>query len=396
MFFRTMCIFLISASLSLPVLAEDYDLVINNGRMMDPLTQTDAVRHLGIRDGTIAAISQSPLAAQQVIDASGMVVAPGFIDLHAHGQDPHSNSFQAADGVTTALELEIGVQPVDQWLASRAGKARIHYGASSSHMAARIKVLTGIDALSLAALRQRGDIDPGYMSAILTPTQRQQLIEVVDESIHQGGLGIGIGITYTPSATRDEIYDMFRLAAEYDAPVFVHMRNSQQTGNDLLAPLQEVLANAAASGAPLHVVHINSSTNESAPLAMELIRGARANGVDVTTESYPYTAGSTRIESAAFNDFRGNYSDLQWTLTGERLTKETFEEYRAQGGWVISHGRSEVTNAWLVAQPDVMVASDAVPFIGQVSHPRSAGTFARVLGHYARDEGMLDLMTALA
>jgi dihydroorotase len=166
-------------------------------------------------------------------------------------------------------------------------------------------------------------------------------------------------------------------------------------GGDPLAPLQEVLANAAATGAALHVVHLNSSLDEDARIAMRIIRGMRDRGVDVTTESYPYTAGSTRLESALFDNYEGDYSQLQWTETGERLTKETFDEYRATGGWVIIHGRKESTNTWLVAQPDIMVASDGVPFVGDFSHPRSAGTFARVLGHYVRDVEALSLMSAL-
>jgi dihydroorotase len=135
--------------------------------------------------------------------------------------------------------------------------------------------------------------------------------------------------------------------------------------------------------------------DESARTAMKMIRGMRSHGIDVTTESYPYTAGSTRLESALFDDYQGDYGQLQWTETGERLTKETFDEYRKQGGWVIIHGRSEDTNRWLVAQEDVMVASDGVPFVGDFSHPRSAGTYARVLGHYVRDEQALPLMVAL-
>jgi dihydroorotase len=135
--------------------------------------------------------------------------------------------------------------------------------------------------------------------------------------------------------------------------------------------------------------------DESARLAIEMIRGFRARGLDVTTESYPYTAGSTRLESALFDNYQGDYSQLQWTATGERLTQETFDEYRKQGGWVIIHGRNEDTNRWLVAQPEVMVASDGVPFVGDFSHPRSAGTYARVLGHYVRDQQALPLMLAL-
>lgn len=376
--------------------AADLDLAINYGRVMDPMSGTDKVLHVGVRQGRIVELSEAALTAEKTIDASGLVVAPGFIDLHAHGQDPRSNGFQVTDGVTTALELEIGVLPVDTWLESMRGKSRAHYGATASHLAARMQLLTGMVVGNPIYQRSESSgFKSDYANPSLSPAQADQLVDLVDQGIRGGGLGIGIGITYTPGASHEEIYSMFRLASHLGAPVFTHIRNSRQTSGDTLAPLQEVLANAAASGAALHVVHINSSMDEQAPLAMELIRGARRNGVDVTTESYPYTAGSTRLESALFDNWQGDYGQLQWTVTGERLTRETFEDYRKQGGWVIIHGRNEVTNRWLVSQPDIIVASDGVPFVGDASHPRGAGTYARVLGHYVRDEGALDLMSAL-
>jgi dihydroorotase len=167
-----------------------------------------------------------------------------------------------------------------------------------------------------------------------------------------------------------------------------------------VGPFQEVIADAAATGASLHVVHLNSTADEDAKVCLGLIRGARARGLDVTTETYPYTAGSTRLESALFDDWEtqsgGRYDQLQWIATGERLTRETFEKYRKEGGWVIIHGRSEETMEWILAQPDVMVASDGIPFVDGLSHPRGAGTFSRVLGHYVRERGIGTLPEAIA
>jgi cytosine/adenosine deaminase-related metal-dependent hydrolase len=379
-------------------LAAEFDLVITGGRVMDPETGFDGIRNLGIRGGTIVAITPDALAGGETIDAAGLVVAPGFIDLHAHGQDERSNRFQAADGVTTALELEQGVLPVAAWLASRKGRSPIHYGAASGHLAARINQIAGLELgnpvyVTDELLAAAGEVD--YAGAVFDAPQIATLVDRLEQGLREGGLGIGSGITYVPGASHEEILALFELAARYQVPMFTHIRQARYMGGDLLTPLQEVLANAAATGASLHVVHINSSMDESAPTAMRMIRGLRARGIDVTTETYPYTAGSTRLESALFDDYQGDYGQLQWTETGERLTKETFEEYRQQGGWVIIHGRSEETSRWLVAQEDVMIASDGVPFVGDFSHPRSAGTFARVLGHYVRDEQALPLMLAL-
>ena len=378
--------------------AADFELVIRDGRVMDPESGLDAVRNIGIRDGRIVRISETPLDGARTIDARGLVVAPGFIDLHAHGQDERSNHFQAADGVTTALELEQGVLPVGAWLESRRGRSPIHYGAASGHLAARINLLTGLsigNPVYLSASDRDAAQGDDYASSALSQDQLAALVSSIESGIREGGLGIGSGITYMPGATHEEIYALFKLAAKYQVPLFTHIRQARYMGGDMLAPLQEVLADAAATGAPLHVVHINSSMDESARLAIEMIRGMRQRGIDVTTETYPYTAGSARLESALFDDYQGDLSQLQWTETGDRLNRETFEEYRKQGGWVIIHGRNEDTSAWLVAQPDVMIASDGVPFVGDFSHPRSAGTFTRVLGHYVRDEQTLPLMLAV-
>jgi len=332
-----------------------------------------------------------------VIDAAGLVVAPGFIDLHAHGQDTNSNRFQVADGVTTALELEIGVYPVAPWYASREGKAPIHFGATASHPAARISALTGVDVGNLVYADPTAAPPEGENPAIvqLNADQLAAVREKLKEGLGDRALGVGVGLAYTPGADAEEMFHIFATAAEANVPLFIHLRNAQQRNDDKLATVQEALANAATTGASLHIVHLNSSTDEKARTALDMIRGAQARGLDVTTESYPYTAGSTRLESALFDNYQGDYADLQWVATGERLTKETFDKYRATGGWVIIHGREESTNTYLVAQEDVMVASDGIPFVDGFSHPRSAGTFARILGRYVRDKEALTLMTAL-
>ena len=176
-----------------------------------------------------------------------------------------------------------------------------------------------------------------------------------------------MGITYTPAADHAEILSVFRLAAEMKKPVFVHLRNAKFMNHDPLAPLQEVLANAVITGASLHVVHINSSLDKAAKTAVGMIRDLQAQGFDISTENYPYTSGSTRLESALFDGWT-QYDRLQWVATGEILTRQTFEKYRQQGGWVIIHGRSEELNDWLIAQPDLIIASDGIPYVDNLSH----------------------------
>ena len=391
-----------------PAAPQELDLVLAGGRVMDPASGLDAIRHVGIRDGRVAAVSETPLEGREVVDAGGLVVAPGFIDLHAHGQDEASSRLQAADGVTTALELEIGVWPVGAWLDAKRGRAPIHYGATAGHLPARVKLMHGIDAghtslpteAARAALRAAAP-SPDYSHRAATGEEIERLTGLLERGLDEGGLGVGLGITYTPAATHAEILRVFGVAAERGVPVFVHLRANQSfADSSAVGPFQEVIADAAATGASLHVVHLNSSADEEARVCLELIRGARARGLDVTTEAYPYTAGSTRLESALFDGWHetsgGRYDQLQWVATGERLTRESFDRYRQEGGWVIIHGRSEETMEWIVAQPDVMVASDGIPFVDGLSHPRGAGTFSRILGHYVRERGVLPLMEALA
>jgi dihydroorotase len=400
---------LAAGCLAVPASSQELDLVLAGGRVMDPASGLDAVRHLGIRGGRVVAVSETPLTGRTAIDVSGLVVAPGFVDLHAHGQNDASNRLQAADGVTTALELEIGVWPVGPWLESRRGSALLNYGATAGHLPARAKLMHGVDAghtslpteAAREAMRAAGP-SPDYSHKAATPEEIERLGGLIERGLDEGGLGVGMGITYTPAATHAEILHVFGVAAKRKVPVFVHLRANQSFSDrrSAVGPFQEVIADAAATGASLHVVHLNSTADEEARVCLEMIRGARARGLDVTTESYPYTAGSTRLESALFDDWGAlneeRYDRLQWIATGERLTKETFEKYRKQGGWVIIHGRSEETMEWIVAQPDVMVASDGIPFIDGVSHPRGAGTFSRILGHYVRERGALSLMDALA
>ena len=377
-----------------------HDLVILHGRVMDPETGLDAPRNVGITGGAIVALSEEELRGHDTLDATGLVVAPGFIDLHAHGQDPVSARLQALDGVTAALEMEVGVHPVAPWYASREGRALIHYGATVSHPNARAKLLIGTDVGHQPTLPpgQNESMGSDIIYEELDDDRIAELAALMEAGLAEGALGYGFGITYTPGASRTEIMRLFESAAAHGVPAYVHLRSAEADGT--LGPFQEVIANAAATGASLHIVHLNSTAGEMAEPALAMIRGAREGGLDVTTEAYPYTASATFIESALFDSWIGRdaseYRRLQWPGRSERLDARSFRRYREQGGWVVIHGRSEETNEWIVAQPDVIAASDGIPFLHVAVHPRGAGTFARILGHYSRDRGAIGLMDALA
>jgi len=357
-----------------------FDLVIANGRVMDPESNTEAVRAVGITGGVIRAVSEKPLEGRVTLDARGLIVAPGFIDLHQHGQTPADYLRKAADGVTTALELEVGAGDIDTWYGERAGKAAINYGASVGHIPVR-----------MAVMKDGGAFLPSGPAASQEATALQ-LVEIkagLSRGLARGAIGVGLGVAYTPQAARTEILDVFEVAGAVGAPVYVHMR-----GGDPIAAFEEVLALAAATGTPLHVVHAQSSGGRQTPALLQLLGRARGRGIDVTTEMYPYTASQTRIESALYDDWE-RYSDerfqtLLWPATGERLTRETFAKYRKQGGSVISFGNTEEVVMGAIADPLTMIASD-----GSATHPRGTGTFSRVLGRYVRERGALPLMTAI-
>ena len=349
---------------------ERFDVVLAGGRVMDPESGLDAIRNVGIRDGLIVSVSETQLQGETVIDVSGLVVAPGFIDLHAHGQDLFSTRLQAQDGVTTGLELEGGTGDIDAWYALREGKRVINYGATASHGAARALALGG----QQAAVREAAGLE--HLAVIENRLR---------EEVAKGALGIGYGIQYTPGARREEIFRLFQMSAEEGVTNFVHIRYAGmlEPGSSIEA-VHEMIANAAGTGASVHIVHIGSSGIQQVPSLLELIQGAQEQGLDVTTEVYPYTAASTGIQAAIFDPgwrerLGAEYRDIEWVATGERLDEQSFNQRREEGGIIIAHIIPREMVEIALAHPIVMVASDGVPFVNGRAHPRGAGTFARVL-----------------
>jgi hypothetical protein len=375
------------------VFAQQYDLVLEGGRVMDPDTGLDAKRNVGIRDGKIVRVSSEALSGKRLIHAAGLVVAPGFIDLHQHAQGIESQRVKALDGVTTALELEIGVPDVAEFLKTKERHSLIHYGTSASHVAAR--------ALVFGTPLPPGEILPKSGPATEQPATTAQIMQIehrLRAELDAGGLAVGMGIQYTPGATRLEVINMFRLAAERKVPVYAHVRSSGGVDPGSIAAVSEVIAASAISGAPLHIVHINSTCLRDAPECLSMVEGARARGLDVTTEAYPYIAGMTFINSAVFNpgwqERQGgiSYGDLVLPNTGEHLTKERFDELHNSSTpqTVLIFSNSQEVLDKVIPNQLVMIASD-----GLEGHPRNAGTFSRVLAQYIREKRTITLMEAL-
>ena len=337
--------------------AQNFDLVIVGGRVIDPESGLDGIRNIGISGRSIAAISAEPLAARATINATGLVVSPGFIDLHAHGQTPETYRFQARDGVTTALELEVGTGDIERWYAERKPGRLINYGVSIGHIPVRMAVMH----------------DPGTFLATgagahkaASADEVKEIARRIEDGLSKGAVSIGAGFPYTPAATQDELLEVFRIAGRIRAPVHVHIRRG-------VSGLQEALKLATQTKAPLHVVHINSAGTTATPEMLDMIAKARAQGLDVTTEAYPYTAGMTEIQSANLDEYENateeRVAQLEWPRTGERLTRVTFQKYRKTGGPVVIHTNTEDMVNVAVKSQLTMIASDAYWENG-TGHPR--------------------------
>jgi N-acyl-D-aspartate/D-glutamate deacylase len=380
-----------------------YDIVLIGGRVIDPETKLDAIKNVGILNNRIAQISSEPLKGKETINISGLVVAPGFIDMHVHGRSNVEQEYQLHDGVTTALELEWGIEHLGKWYEYRNGKALINYGASVCWPYERFKAIDKYkDAVTrLSQQSAKGESSVEMLMTSVLPAAAEQItdeeitktLQNIQSVLEEGGIGIGVPIGYLPNSNPKEMYKVFQFAGEINALVYTHVREGD------IVSIQEVISDAVLTNAPLHIVHVNSMALGNIQLAIDMVDAAQKRGFDITTELYPYTAGSTAIQSAIFNDGwqekKGiSYQDLQWVATGERLTKETFEAYRKTGGIVILH---VMKPAWIktgIAAPGVMIASDGMPY-AKLAHPRTAGTFSRVLGKYVREEKVIDLNTAI-
>jgi dihydroorotase len=374
----------LSLALSMTAVAQQpYDLVIANGRVIDPESGLDAIRHVGVRGDRIADISAEPLAGPDTLDARGLVVAPGFIDLHRHAHGDGSYRYAARDGVTSVFELEIGTPDVDAWYHMLGPSRLINFGVGAGHIGARMQVL-GDKGFLLPTGPGRGPASPAQVAEIAS---------IVERGLLDGGVAVGVGIPYTPGAAPEEISAVLGVAARHGAFVHGHLAGG-------MSGLNAALSMSGKLRVPLHIAHVNSTAGRDIRAWLDTIQAARRKGVDITTEVYPYTASATMIQSAAYDGWESwpdeRFATLQWAATGERLTRETFAKYRAQGGSVISHSNTDELLRISVTDPVPMFASDGGRDMDdQPTHPRASGTFARVLGHYVRDQRVLTLQDAL-
>jgi dihydroorotase-like cyclic amidohydrolase len=400
-----------------------HDLVLAGGRVVDPETEFDRVCDLGIDGDSVTALGDGLIGATTV-DVGGLVVAPGFVDLHSHAQTLPGRRLQACDGVTTALDLEAGRAPVEITYAREAQRGSpINYGFSASWAAARMHVMADAPLDGGAAALFAGLIGTEWQQAA-TSSQLAQILDQIASDLAHGAVGVGVLIGYTPGVDPAEYLAVAELAAAAGAPTFTHSRDIVELAPEtLIDGAEEVVRAAGTTGAHMHYCHINSTSVRHIDRVLALVGRCQAEGARVTTEAYPYGSGSTAIGAAFLaperlrERFRGPTS-ITYLPTGERVADDArLRELRATdpGGLVVAHflDESEPGDAALLRRslefPDAIVASDAMPPLWTdtagmdlgawplppeaVTHPRTAGTFGRALRLW-RQEGA-SLMEAI-
>lgn len=380
----------------------NYDLVILNGKVVDPASGMDKVMNIGINADTIAAISTNELKGAKVIDASDKTVIPGFIDLHTHTPFPYGESLQVQDGVTTSLDLEAGAHPQTGYGKFLEGKAKANYGASVAHYAARIKVIEDRD--QPYAITEEGAMLPGAAFVqVATAEEIEEMRKILDEGINEGGLGIGLLLDYmSPAISDGELRMVFEVAKKRNVVVWAHIRRGI---NGDIKGLKDVLDLSLELGTPLHICHINANAMGEVGNWLKAIDEANANGADISVEIFPYTAGSTSISADVFDRdwqtiFNITYEDVQWSNTGEWFTKESWEEKRKTHpeSFIIHHYMKEEWIQEALKYPTMMVASDATPAVDPEvkANPNVPGSFTRIFEKYVKEDGLLTLSDAVA
>lgn len=403
-----------------PAFAQNFDLVINNGRVMDPETNFDSVANVGINNGFITAITTEALTGKETIDAKGLVVAPGFIDTHAHGQDPYGFKLDLRDGVTTALELEGGVYPVEDYYNQFKGKAQLNYGATVGHPWVRMAVLDHVDPKGLGlygtALKDSMNDGAQWHQKSYDPADQPALNAALEEGLKQGALGIGFPIGYYTIVGGPDVMSAASLAKKYHTFITTHVRYLAQLPPSGYLGLEEMLTVAEQNEVPLLIHHVPSNCLGLTKQCLDLIDAARARGVNVVGEFYPYTFASSfpgaDYLAPGYEARTGMQpSDIIEVATGQKQTKESFEKLRKEKPTttIVFYSMKEKDMMDALTRPGTFVGADGMPMLPSgkepvtwdspygygKGHPRSAGAHARML-RLVRETKAIPLMEALA
>jgi N-acyl-D-aspartate/D-glutamate deacylase len=367
---------------------ESFDLVIRNGRVMDPESGRDEIANVGIRGGTVAAITKRTIRGRQEVDATGLIVAPGFIDILSSTQAERETHIQKLnDGITTTFGMHGGPLNAESYHKQMVAVGPlINYGTAVGDRTLRTAV---------------GAKDP-YKAA--TPEQIEKMKSLASQAICSGAAGIGFGINYAPGESYEEVFALFETAAKHGVPCHLHARYKGNIFPETMSlAVIEVISMAAATGAQAQLVHLTSSTVGSAPLSIKLIEGAARNGVKVGFDFHVWTRNETTLQSALYDEgwqerFGGiSYEQVYVANTQEQLTKARFDELRKQKQPldVQTEFIKEDEIQMAVRSPMGIVTSDGGGLEDGKGHPRSVGTFARFLRLYVREKNLVSLMEGL-
>jgi cytosine/adenosine deaminase-related metal-dependent hydrolase len=402
-----------------------YDVVINHGRVIDPETGLDGIRNIGINGNSIAIVTDAQIEGKKTIDAQGLIVGPGFVDLHMHAINVPSFWMQAFDGVTTALELEAGAFPIKKAYALAASlKLPLNFGFSASWAAARMSIADNISIDQFDGSFEGASKYFGWpkWSKLLTPEKSSEVVRLIEQEMIDGGLGIGVTTGYAPKTNREEYVALNNLAVKYDVPTYNHLRteNTEEPAGAVEGFL-EGIGIAAATGSRFHIAHINSTALRKITTVIPLIEKAQGVKLRITTEAYPWGSGSTVIGAPFLNPSQLPLVNITsknvfYVKTGEHIdSQERLAEIQKSdpsGLAVIQFLDESKPNEMALIDDailfkDTMIASDAVPFqvAGKTfkdnvwplpdnvyAHPRSAATYTVVIARYVRDMKQMTLI----
>jgi N-acyl-D-aspartate/D-glutamate deacylase len=435
--------------------AELYDIVIRNGRVLDGAGNPWILADVAVRSGRIVRVGRVEGAGRREIDATGLYVSPGFIDMMDQSGSVLPRNGLAENklrmGVTTAIGGEGGTPvPVDSIEAYFTGLEErgisINFGSYFSETQARVPVLGNADRAPSAA-------------------ELERMRDIMDRAMRQGAMGMTTALIYPPSsfADTDELVEVARVAGEHGGIYASHIRDE---GAGLVGAVREAIEIGERGGLPVEIFHYKGAYEPGwgtiIKEAADEIEAARTRGVDVAADMYPYTAGGTGLEATIPSwVFDGGMDSVRARIgrpdVRTRLKRELETGYEgwwniveAAGGWdgvvlvnarnpdnarfegknlttiaaewgkepadaawdlvaagggrvmAIYHMMSEDDVRWALQRPWTSIGSDAgaaleagTPDVLGLPHPRSYGTFPRVLARYVRDEGLLTLEEAV-
>jgi N-acyl-D-glutamate deacylase len=407
---------------------EDLDLVILNGRVMDPESKLDAQRNVGVKDGKIVAVTEQAIKGSETIDAKGHVVAPGFIDTHHHNVlTPFGQKLALRDGITTPLELEGGVMPVGEWYDSMEGKSQTNYGATAGVMGARETVLN--PKFKSIAGASMNDLDQpkitgatmNWSTKVATDAEIEKVLSLVEQGVKEGALGVGLTTGYmVDGITSRETYGVQAIAGKYGLLLGLHGRFSgQDQGASGMLGTDEQLGAVLAGGGGLIVQHMTAQCLALTPYCQEMIDKAYAKGHQVVSEIYPYSYGATIVAADYLhpdnykNNMGHDYGDIVEIATMKPLTKARYDKLVKTAPFtnVTFKNATEETVAEALKHPTSLIGSDAFPYAMKSDgsfvkdwdtpydavngHPRGAGTHAVVL-QMVREKNLMPLMLAIS